>query len=312
MRETNETKGIDVSLWQGDIDWRKVKASGITFAMIKSSQGNTTTYDRPFVDPKFIENVNGALAAGLKVGVYHYLCSSDEQMLAREMQFFIGIISPYRGKMMYAAVDVEDDRTLGRLSNAVLTSYVKKFCDTVKAAGHSPLVYANSYWLSSRFVTSYPVWEANWSAGTKPVRDNLVMWQYSSNAIVDGVDGNVDINYGYFKKGDANIDGKIDAKDATSILKYLAKWDITIDLTNADVNGDGVVNVQDVSELLKRLASWGVNAGTVYSVKVGDTLSKIAMSTASTVTEIVEANRSNYPEITSSYIQAGWSLTIPK
>ena len=156
-----EYRGIDVSLFQGDVDWRKVRADGVEFAMIKASQGRTGDYNRPFTDPKFQQNRTGAGQAGLYWGTYHYLSAGSVIEARQEAEYYVNLVKPYYDEMkLWAAVDVEDDGTVGRLTKSQVTEIVKVFCDIVRAAGLRPMVYANTYWLNSKFdaPAGIPIW----------------------------------------------------------------------------------------------------------------------------------------------------------
>lgn len=250
-------KGIDVSLFQGDIDWKKVRADGVEFAMIKASQGRTADYDAPFADPKFQQNRKGAGQAGLYWGCYHYLCARSEAEAKKEAEFFVNLVKPYIHEMkLWAAVDVEDDGFIGRLSRYEVTKIVRIFCDTVKAAGLRPMVYANSYWLNSKFdaPAGVSVWEANLSISKRP--DRAKIWQHSFTGRVNGIAGDVDMNEGVDIIGDANGDGKVTTADVVLVMKKAAGWNVTIDEGQADINDDGYVTTADAGMIMKRIAGW--------------------------------------------------------
>ena len=145
-------KGIDVSVWQGKIDWKKVKASGIVFAMIRvgygSSQGNDCK-----MDTYFKANVEGALAAGVEVGIYFYSYAKSAQAAAlfdmpqaSEAPRVVEQIAPYKGRILYpVAYDLEDSKQAG-LGRDVLTAMVTAFCTTIEAAGYYASFYCNTNW----------------------------------------------------------------------------------------------------------------------------------------------------------------------
>ena len=253
-----EYKGIDVSLFQGDIDWKKVKADGVEFAMIKASQGKTADYGEPFTDPKFHQNRMGAGQAGLYWGTYHYLCAGSVIEARREAEYYVNLVKPYYNEMkLWAAVDVEDSGYMGNLTKAQVTEIVRTFCDIVKAAGLRPMVYANSYWLNSKFDSpaGIPIWEANLSITERP--DRAKIWQRSFTGRVNGIAGDVDMNLGIDVIGDANGDGKVSTADASLALKKAAGWkNLKIDEGQADVNDDGYVTSADASAILKKIAGW--------------------------------------------------------
>lgn len=195
-------KGIDVSFWQGDVDWQAV-ASEADFVMIKATQGRSGSGAELFEDRKFRRNIEGAPAAGLKCGVYHFFTAATEAEAVREADYFISVITPYKDKIdLWAAADVEEDAFLGSASRDQLTAAVQTFCDRVAAAGFSPMVYANSYYWKSRLgdIRGAARWLALWRDDmAKPEGfGDIALWQYSSSGSVRGVDGNVDMDVGYF------------------------------------------------------------------------------------------------------------------
>ena len=251
-------KGIDTSLWNGSIDWAKVKADGVEFAMIKASQGRTAEYDAPFTDPRFMENRRGAGQAGIYWGCYHYLCARSVIEARQEAEYFVNLVKPYKDEMkLWAAVDVEDSGYMGQLSREETSAIVNTFVRIVKAAGLRPMVYANSWWLNSKFTApeGVPVWEANLSIDSIP--DRAKVWQHSFTGKVDGIRGDVDLNIGLDIIGDANSDGKVNMADVTAVMQHVAGWkNSKIDEGQADINDDGYITLADVSELLKRIAGW--------------------------------------------------------
>lgn len=195
-------RGIDVWKGQGDIQWAKVKADGIDFAIIKASQGRERKNPsvRNFPDPKFSENIVGAHRCGIRCGVYHYLTAQTVPEAMEEAELFLSVIEPYRSIIdLYAAVDVEEDEYLPR-DKTLLTQIVYTFCSRVQAAGYDPIIYTNPNYLTYRLndVSKYPLWLALWRnktiVPTVQQHPNLRIWQWGSEA-VDGINGNVDANY---------------------------------------------------------------------------------------------------------------------
>jgi len=252
-------KGIDTSLWQGAIDWKKAKADGVEFAIIKASQGRTKTYNAPFTDPRFHESAKGAAAAGLYWGAYHYLCARNLTEARAEAKYFTELLMPYKHQMqLWAAVDVEDS-SIAALTQSELTAIVGEFCRIVKDAGLRPMVYTNTNWLewAKEFIPpkDVPIWQAHYGRADHPAGAKI--WQYTGEGKVDGIAGNVDLNEGIDIIGDANGDGKVNLSDATVMMKHVAKHKgVKIDEGQADINDDGYVTLSDVSALLKRIAGW--------------------------------------------------------
>lgn len=209
--------GIDVSYANGYIDWKKVAASGRRFAMIKATQGRAVSSNSYlFADRLFAQNVTGAKAAGMDVGVYHYLTAKTVKEAQVEADHFIETIEPYKDKInLYAAVDVEEDKYLPK-NKALLTEIVNAFCAAVKAAGYDPCVYTNPAYLTSRLndVSKWPLWLACWNkSDTLPKGyERAVVWQHTvvgseydvkkgwaqQVGSVPGVSGAIDLNRGYY------------------------------------------------------------------------------------------------------------------
>ena len=182
---TAAVSGIDVSSWQGNINWSAVAASGVKFAMIRV--GNT----KYGLDSKFTQNVIGANAAGIRVGVYVYSYALTDAEAAADAQLAISAMANLPISFP-VAIDIEDSSQKA-LSAAQLQSIANTFCSMVYAAGYQPMVYSYKNWFTERMgVTSWDHWVANYSssmgmAGT--------MWQYTSSGQVSGIAGNCDMDY---------------------------------------------------------------------------------------------------------------------
>lgn len=193
-------RGIDVSTYQGTIDWAKVKADSIDFAIIKATQGRseTGTY-RNFTDSKFAANIVDADRWGIRVGVYHYLTAQTVMGAMEEADLFLSAIDPYKSIIdLWAVVDVESkylptDKTL-------LTQIVNTFCSRINSSGYRPMVYTNPDFLVNRLndITYWDLWLALWrnKANVPSLSDypNMKVWQWGSET-VDGIAGKVDANY---------------------------------------------------------------------------------------------------------------------
>lgn len=192
-------KGIDVSKWQGTINWEKVKAAGIEFAMIRLGYGSSVG-DNCKIDPFFAINMDGALAVGIGVGVYFYSYALTLEAAAKEANFVVEELVAYKEKISYpVAYDLEDrsQRDLGRI---ILTAMVKIFCSVIEKAGYYPSFYANLDWCRNRLdmeaLKAYDIWLAHWSSSASTAYPHG-MWQYTNNGSVAGIKGNVDMNIAY-------------------------------------------------------------------------------------------------------------------
>lgn len=254
MAKNKIYKGIDISLFQPRADFPAIKAAGIDFVMLKAGQGRIPgEWNAPFTDPYFELYIKAADAAGLYAGSYWYFMANSEAEVREEAAYYIALLRKYKfNHQLWAAVDVEDSHLTG--DRAALTARVKLFCDLVRAAGFRPMVYANSWWLESRFESpaGVPIWEANWSASARPSRAR--MWQYTSTGRVGGINGNVDMNVAYSIIGDADGDGNVDMADVIRMMRAAAGWKVGIDEGQADLDKDGKVSVKDVILLMRALS----------------------------------------------------------
>ena len=193
------TMGIDVSRWNGTIDWNAVKNSGVSYVIIRcgyrgSSQGTL------IVDPMFQNNIKGATDVGLKVGVYFFTQAIDQVEAVEEASMVLELIRNYR--ISYPVfLDVEPSG--GRadaISVETRTEVCKAFCQTIQNGGYTAGIYANKTWLTEKIDTSqlgaYKIWLAQYiSAPTYTGRYDL--WQYKSTGKVSGITGDVDLNLSY-------------------------------------------------------------------------------------------------------------------
>lgn len=192
-------KMIDVSSWQGNIDWNKVKADGVTGAIIRAGFDNDT------IDNKFINNINGAIRAGIHIGIYWFSYAYTDAMARSEAAFCIKTLAPYKKYIdMPVFFDWEYDsmnyaRKCGVYpGRSLITSMTKAFCERIRSAGYMAGVYYNydykvNYYDFSQLTTCY-----KWYALYTDERANGAdIQQYSSSGHVDGISGNVDMNRCY-------------------------------------------------------------------------------------------------------------------
>ncbi len=196
--------GIDVSLYQGIIDWAKVKKSGVDFAMIRAGYRGYETGGL-VEDRMFSKNLLGVTSNGLKVGIYFYTQAINETEAKEEAKYVLNLIKKYGVKITYPiTIDTELTPTeTGRADNLSVskrTAIVKAFCETISNAGYTPMIYANKYWLTSNLdmtkLSKYDVWLAHYTNKTD-YKGKYTIWQYTDKGNVNGIDGYVDKNYGY-------------------------------------------------------------------------------------------------------------------
>ena len=188
-------QGIDVSYAQGNIDWAKVKASGVAFAMIRACYGWD---DDSQIDRYFRANVQGCEAVGMPYGLYHYSYAQTPEDAQKEAKFFLRVIDGCRPE--YPVVFDLEDSSQQKLGKSTLTDIAKAFLSTVEKAGYYAMLYANKYWLTGLLdlsrLSNYDVWLAQWSSAPT-YSGNYGMWQYSASGSVPGISGAVDLDYAY-------------------------------------------------------------------------------------------------------------------
>lgn len=193
------TFGIDVSKWNGNIDWNSVKASGASYAIIRCGYRGSST-GALITDPKFAANISGANAAGLKVGVYFFTQAVNEKEAVEEASMVLDLVKKYKiSYPIFLDVESSGGRADG-IDKATRTAVCRAFCATIQNSGYTAGVYANKTWLNNRIdagaLSSYKIWLAQYAAApTYNGRYNL--WQYSSKGSVPGIKGNVDLNLSY-------------------------------------------------------------------------------------------------------------------
>ena len=247
-------QGIDVSQWQGVIDFEKVKASGIEFVIIRAGYGRTVEQR----DPYFEKNYTGAKAAGLKVGAYWYSYADSVEDAKKEAATCLEVI---KGKQFEYPIyfDLEEQKQFAR-GKTFCSDLVKAFCNTLEAAGYFAGLYISRSPLTTHITTEvanrYAVWVAEYGHKLN-YSGNYGMWQNTSAWRVGGISGNVDHDFCYV--------------DYPSIIK------------NKGLNG--FKKSGSIANADKKPA-----APKTYTVKKGDTLTAIAKKYKTTVKKLVALN----------------------
>ena len=191
--------GVDVSEYQGDIDWYKVKQSGIDFAIIRIGY-RTYGSGKIEIDKKFQENLENASSAGLETGVYFFSQATDVEEATEEANIVLDAIEPYN--ITYPVIfDWEiisgDSARTDKVSVETLADCCVSFCETVKSAGYKPMIYMNKNTTLRKLdlprVKDYDFWLAEYDEKPSYYYD-FKMWQYASDGEVAGIDGEVDMN----------------------------------------------------------------------------------------------------------------------
>lgn len=202
--------GIDVSHWQGTIDWSSVADDGIEFAVIKAT-GRGTTSGSLYTDGQLTTNLDGAISAGIPVGVYCFSQAITEEEAIEEANYTCDKISGYS---LSLPVFIDYEYTSGyRLDNGASvetrTNIIDAFCSTVAARGYTPGVYSGGYLLATAIdgaslAEDYTMWVASYSSSIRYYTGVYDMWQYSSSGSVDGIStGSTDMDYWYKSASDS-------------------------------------------------------------------------------------------------------------
>lgn len=200
----NSKVGIDVSKWNGDVDWDKVKNAGIEFAIVRAGYRGSVTGSL-VEDPYFRANMRGAAASGMPVGVYFFTQAVNEVEAVEEASAVLQLIREY--KLEYPIfIDTEGAGGNGRadgLDVETRTLVCEAFCRTIENAGYEAGVYGSRNWYNQHLqadkLEKYCIWLAEYRSA--PIYQGYYqMWQYTSKGSVDGIEGNVDMNVSYLKR----------------------------------------------------------------------------------------------------------------
>ena len=192
--------GIDVSKWQGDVDWKKVKAAGTEFVMIKAGEGTE-------VEPKFLQNIKGAKEAGLQCGIYWFSSARDTEAVKAEVGACIETIKPYQLEfpVVYdfeyrCFYDLEKDPMTK--DRKLCTDIIYTFLEGMREAGYYPMLYSNKnfptlYLDKKRLTDEFDFWYANYSKSLTEPDEVCGIWQRSCTGRVDGIQYDVDLDRSY-------------------------------------------------------------------------------------------------------------------
>ncbi len=197
--ERHATLGVDVSYHQGEINWEAVAADGIQFAMIRCGYRGYGNGDL-VTDSCYQGNMQRALDNGLDVGVYFFSQAITEEEAVEEAEYVLSLLEGYTVEMpvVFDMEILQEDARANNLISDERVKISKAFCDTIRAAGYTPMIYGNTaYYMSKLDFASlageYGIWLAQYyDEPFFPYQFN--MWQYTNNGTVDGIAGTVDLN----------------------------------------------------------------------------------------------------------------------
>lgn len=303
-------KGIDVSRWQGNIDWKKVKADGIGFVFIKATEGVGYT------DPNFAKNVQGAYNVGLDIGAYHFARFTSKQDAINEAKYFVSVIT---GKPLNLPHVLDIETNDAGLSYGELTEAVQAFLNYVREnTKHPVMIYTYKSFLNKfKKPSDVPFWYARYGVEKPDIECDY--WQYTDKGKVNGINGYVDLN--------------LLMRDTHPVKVKVAKQSKPTDQPSGDIyivrNGDTLSEIAKkfnttVNELVKlnniknpdliyvgqklliKRNTAKANSPQYYVVKRGDTLSGIAKKYKTTVKELQRLNGIKNPNL----IYAGQKLRV--
>lgn len=193
----NVIKGIDVSKWNGDINWKTVKKSGMAnFAMIRASYGYEDT------DPMLDQNVRGCEENGIPYGFYHYMYAHNTSDAKKEAAYFLNVIQNYSPEYP-VVLDIEEE-FYKQMPKKEVTAIVTTFMETLENAGYYAMIYSYAKFFDDCLIMDkiekYDIWVACWGDEQKLAENysyHYGMWQYSESGTLSGIDEYVDLNYSY-------------------------------------------------------------------------------------------------------------------
>lgn len=311
--------GIDVSAWQGEIDYEKVRNAGIEIVYIKATEG------QQFIDAYFEENYINAKANGLKVGFYHFLVARSEEAARLEATHFVRTIS---GKQVDCKLAM-DFESFGDLSIEEINNISRVFLETVEnLSGKQVIIYSdtsNARNIFSEELTKYGLWVAEYGVNEPTDNgkwENWQGWQYTDTGIVNGIVGNVDRDF--FTKeilleDNTGIENPeppeetqeyvyIKVRRGDTLNKIARDYNTTVEELVA-LNNIPNANLIYINQILKvpSVATGENNNYIEYVVRSGDTLNRLAQEYSTTVAAIANLNNISNPNL----IFVGQRIRIP-
>lgn len=300
-------EGIDVSNWQGYINYEQVKNDGIDIVYIKSSQGNN------IVDTYFRINYNNAKANGLKVGFYHFLTARNEEEAIKQAEFFSSVISNTSPDCKLAM----DFEVFGNLTVSEVNNISQVFLERVKEiTGKDVIIYSDTFNASNVFgaelAQNYPLWIAEYGVEI-PRETNWETWQgfqYTSRGIINGVSGYVDrdrFTDQIFLQDNSQITPTEAVENYNQDTSYIVQTGDTLSgialkygttvrqlvILNNIKNPNLIYPGQKIKVPINGNVQNETEYQTghiIYTVERGDTLSMLALRFNTTVQEIAELN----------------------
>jgi GH25 family lysozyme M1 (1,4-beta-N-acetylmuramidase) len=274
--------GVDVSHYQGSINWTSAKNAGTVFAFAKATEGVD------FIDDTFTMNMTNARAAGVYIAPYHYARVDSFEGptdATSEANDFVDAIQQYYqtpGYVLRPALDLEEVPNDGRAIKPYESQWVRDFMGVVQSRlGVTPIIYTNTNYATNYLesnISQYDLWLANWNYAPPSVPPSSAdgifngwkFWQYTSSGSVAGIPGNVDRDVyrgtlaemlaefqGVKPTGDINSDGKVDGADFVKWQRNLGRTGASATFANGSANGDSTINAADLAVIESQFATAG-------------------------------------------------------
>ena len=327
----SKTLGVDISSYQSEINWGKAKASGVKFAIIRAGYGKSVSQ----ADDMFRKHIEGALKAGIAVGVYWFGYAYTVDSAKKEAETCDSVIKDYKSKLTLPVFyDWEYDSFRYAKANGVIptkelvTDMTIAFMNRIKELGYKTGYYANWDYMKNMYdysrVKDYDLWMASYES-EKPSYDCAIQ-QYTSSGSIQGYSGNLDLNWLYkdYSKSESvknNTETKPSTPSNTTETVYVVKSGDTLSgiaskykttyQKLAKYNGISNPNLIYPGQKIKipnRVSNSVSKDETVYIVKEGDTLSNIAVKYKTTYLAIANYNGIKNPDL----IYPGQKIKIPK
>ena len=320
---TNIYEGIDVSNWQGNINFAEVKADGIQVVYIKASEGAS------YIDPLFEQNYQGAKENGLLIGVYHYLTATSVEEARVQANFFGSVIS---GKNLDCKLAM-DFESFGNLNIDEINQISIAFLEQIQTiTGKEPVVYSDTFNATNTFdqqVANYPLWVAQYGVNEPTENgkwDTWVGFQFTDEGVVAGIDGFVDrdkFTDGIFLSDNSQLPNierpQVDNLELGTTRIVIQRGDtlseiaIMYNTTVArlvELNSIANPNLIFAGEtlLVPTSSKTQVSDNEIYIVKRGDTLTSIAQKFGVSINSIISVNNISNPNL----IFVGQRLKIPR
>lgn len=313
-------KGLDVSRFQGEVDWERVKAAGYQFAMLRAGYGDNT------VDEQFRRNASECNRIGLLVGAYWFCYAATAENAAQEADSCIRTVSEYRldypvcYDIEQASADYIEKQGVS-FTPALARELVKSFCNRVESKGYFAMFYSNQSFFNTYLGTALAKRYAFWYARYTDTFDgtDCGIWQYTNVGRIPGISGNVDLDLAYVdypsvirKAGLNRLSGSAPVPPAPSpapqyityviqpgdTLSGIAQRFGTTVSALADLNG-----ISDPDKIyagntirVPENGSSGSSGPVYYTIRPGDTLSGIALKYGTTVSALADLNGISNPD----------------